>query len=268
VGRLPGGATLLGAHLEGPYLNRKKGGAQNLDAIRRADRAEATRWLDMDVIRIVSLAPEFEENHWLIEECVRRGVTVSAAHTDATYEQMMHGIELGIRHSTHTFNAMTPLNHREPGVVGAVMSDERVRCELIADNIHIHPVAGRILWQAVGLERIVLISDAIRAAGMPDGDYPVDDRTIQVRGGVARLADGTLAGSTLTLDRGLFNFSKATGLRLWDAGSMLPSVQAQAAGVATRKGSLKVGCDADLILMDDEGTVQATIIAGEVVYRA
>jgi N-acetylglucosamine-6-phosphate deacetylase len=268
IGPLPGGATLLGAHLEGPYLNRKKGGAQNLDAIRRADREEATRWLDLGVIRIVSLAPEFEENHWLIEECVRRGIIVSVAHTDATYEQAKRGIDLGITHSTHTFNAMTPLNHREPGVVGAVMTDERVRCELIADNVHIHPIAGRVLWQAVGLERIVLISDAIRAAGMPDGDYPVDDRTIQVRSGVARLPDGTLAGSTLTLDRGLYNFSKATGVPLWDAGVIVAQVQALAAGVADRKGKLIVGYDADLILMDDEGNVRATVIGGEVVYRA
>lgn len=268
MGPLPGGATLLGAHLEGPYLNRKKGGAQNLDAIRRADRDEATRWLDIGVLHIVSLAPEFEENHWLIEECVRRGIKVSIAHTDATYEQAMRGIELGITHSTHTFNAMTPLNHREPGVVGAVMTDERVYCELIADNVHVHPAAGRLLWQAVGLERVVLISDAIRAAGMPDGDYPVDDRVIEVRGGVARLPDGTLAGSTLTLDRGLYNFSKATGVPLWDAGVMVAQVQAYAAGVADCKGKLTVGYDADLILMDDEGNVRATVIGGEVVYRA
>src|SRR5690606_26310762 len=118
------------------------------------------------------------------------------------------------------------------------------------------------------LERIVLISDAIRAAGMPDGDYPVDDRTIQVRGGVARLPDGTLAGSTLTLDRGLYNFSKATGVPLWDAGVIVSQVQAHAAGVADRKGKLIVGYDADLVLMDDDGNVRATVIGGEVVYRS
>jgi len=268
VGPMPGGATLLGAHLEGPYLNRKRGGAQNLELIRRVNPDEATEWLDIRVIRIVSLAPEFAENHWLIEECVRRGIIVSAAHTDATYEQTIKGIDLGITHSTHTYNAMSPLNHREPGVVGAMMSDTRVRCELIADNIHVHPIAGRILWQAVGLERIVLISDAIRAAGMPDGEYPVDDRTIFVRGGVARLVDGTLAGSTLTLDRGLYNFSKATGLALPEAGVVVARIQALVAGVSARKGSLDIGKDADLVLIDESGNVHATIIAGEVVYRA
>ncbi|GIK27226.1 MAG: N-acetylglucosamine-6-phosphate deacetylase [Chloroflexi bacterium] len=267
VGRMPGGSTLLGAHLEGPYLNAVRGGAQNLDLIRRADRDEAIPWLEHGVIRLVTVAPEFEENAWFVHECRSRGITVSMGHTDATYDQAVQGIEAGVTHATHTFNAMSPLQHRAPGVVGAAMGDDRVRCELIADNIHIHPGAIRALWKAKS-NNIVLISDAIRAAGMPDGDYPVDERTIYVRGGVARLEDGTLAGSTLTLDRGVVNFARATGQSIYAVArsAALPAVRA--IGLDKRKGAVRIGWDADFVLLNDDGGVQATIVAGEVVYRA
>jgi len=140
----PQGAQLLGAHLEGPYLNPVKGGAQNLDLIRQADPIEALPWLDLDVIRLLSLAPEFAENQWLIETCVARGITVSIAHTDANYEEALSAIQQGVTHSTHTFNAMPPLLHREPAVLGVVLNDRRVRCELIADLVHVHPAMIRL----------------------------------------------------------------------------------------------------------------------------
>src|SRR5690606_14672151 len=153
------------------------------DYVRLCDPNEAQQYLDTGVIRLISLAPEFEENRWLIEECTRRGITASVAHTNATYEQALKGIEYGISHSTHTFNAMTALHHRNPGVVGAVLSDNSVNCELIADNIHVHAGAIKTLWHAKGRDRVVLISDAMRAAGMPDGEYKLEDLTAFVKDG-------------------------------------------------------------------------------------
>jgi N-acetylglucosamine-6-phosphate deacetylase len=262
----PKGATLLGVHLEGPYINRDKGGAQNLELIRRADRDEVLIWLELGIIRLISLAPEFPENHWLIRECIKRGITVSIAHTNATYQQARQAFDMGINHATHTYNAMTGLHHRDPGVLGAVLTTPTVRGELIADNIHVHPAAIKLLWEVKRPHQVILISDAIRAAGKPDGDYPVDNRTVFVRDGVARLADGTLAGSTLTLNRGVYNFMQATGeplVNVWQTASLNP---AQALHVAHRKGSLEIGKDADMILVDDRIQVHKTIIGGEVVF--
>jgi N-acetylglucosamine-6-phosphate deacetylase len=263
----PRGAALVGVHLEGPYLNPAKGGAQNLDLIRQADQAEAIPWLDLGVIRLVSLAPEFVENHWLIEACIGRGITVSIAHTNASYEDTLSAIQQGVMHSTHTFNAMPPLLHREPGVLGAVLNDPRVRCELIADLIHVHPALMRLLWQIKKPDGLLLITDAMRAAGLPDGDYPVDTRTIYVRDGVARLSDGTLAGSTLTMDRAVYRFMQTIGEPLevlWPATSLNA---ANAIHLGHRKGSIEIGKDADLVLVNAQTvTVHATWVAGTPVY--
>jgi N-acetylglucosamine-6-phosphate deacetylase len=261
------GASVLGVHLEGPYLNPEKCGAQNINYIRQAQPAEALSYLDTDVIQLLSLAPEFEENHWLIRECVRRGITVSIAHSSANYAQTAQGIEIGITHATHTYNAMTGLHHRDPGTLGAVMRSPYVRCELIADNIHVHPAAMDVLWRIKGEDHLILISDAVRAAGMPDGAYPVDERTIYVKDGAARLVDGTLAGSILTLDAGLRNFLKATGEKLETVWQTTSLNAARAIHLSHRKGSLEVGKDADLVLLDDAITIAMTIVAGEIVYQ-
>ncbi|MEO8396236.1 MAG: amidohydrolase family protein, partial [Chloroflexota bacterium] len=138
-GRQPNGATILGAHIEGPYLNPERCGAQSTTYIRRAEQDEALAFLDTGVVRLMALAPEYSENHWLIRECVRRGITVSAAHTAATYEQMQAAVAMGLTQGTHTGNAMTGLHHREPGTLGAVLTLPQIKAELIADNIHIHP---------------------------------------------------------------------------------------------------------------------------------
>ncbi len=146
-GPIRGGATLLGAHLEGPYLNPTRCGAQDVNLIRRAEKEEALEFLESGVVRLLALAPEFDENLWLVDECVKRGVTVSAAHTTANYEQMQRAVEHGVSHLTHCFNAMQPLGHRELGTVGAAMALPQISCELIADNIHVHPAAQKFLWR-------------------------------------------------------------------------------------------------------------------------
>jgi N-acetylglucosamine-6-phosphate deacetylase len=266
AGPVDGGATVLGAYLEGPYLNSAKAGAQDPAHIRPAERAEAMRLLDPGVASVLVLAPEVEENRWLITEAAARGVTVSAGHTDATYEQALQAVEDGVRHVTHAFNAMRPLGHREPGLLGAALVVPELRCELIADNVHVHPAAMRLLFAAKGPAGVVLVSDALRATGLPEGAYTVGDRPVFSMDGAIRLADGTLAGSLLTLDRALHNLQAATGrplAELWPAASRNA---AQAIGVDDAKGALEPGKDADLVLLDPALRVVVTVAEGAVVH--
>lgn len=264
----PEGAQILGVHLEGPYLNALKCGAQDSTHIRRAERDEALEFLDTGVIRLLALAPEFPENHWLIGECVARGIRVSAAHTNATYDEMMTGVSLGVSQTTHTFNAMTGLHHRDPGVVGAALTQPVITCELIADNIHVHPAVMKLLWRVKGADGIVLISDAVRGAGLPEGaSYLQDNRPIVLRDGAVRLPDGTLAGSALTLDAGLRNFCAAAGTTVEQAWAVTSRNAARQIGIGDRKGSLTVGCDADLVVLTPDLRVHTTIAAGRIVFE-
>lgn len=268
IGVQPEGAAVLGAHLEGPFINVEKRGAQREQDVRRAGRDEALAYLNLEILRLLVLAPEFEENKWLIGECVKRGVTVSIAHSNANYNQVVEAERLGLSHATHTYNAMVGLSHREPGAIGAIMTLPDIYAELIADNIHVHPAAMQVLYKAKGADRVVLITDAVRGAGMPGGEYLIDDRTVTVKDGAVRLRDGTLAGSTLTMDRALANFLKATGEpleKIWQTSSLnaLRSVH-----LSALKGSIEVGKDADLVLVDAEINVSLTVAEGEIVYRS
>ena len=265
-GQIRGGATLLGAHLEGPYLNPTRCGAQDVNLIRRAEKEEALEFLETGVIRLLALAPEFDENLWLIEECVRRGITVSAAHTTANYEQMQRAAKHGISHLTHCFNAMQGLGHRELGTLGAAMSLPQISCELIADNIHVHPAAQKILVAVKNPSGVILVTDAIRATGLPAGDYMLDDRSIHIQNGAVRLPDGTLAGSVLTMERALQNVCSATGRALAEVWIMSSLNAARAIGVSSHKGSLEVGKDADLVLLDESFNVNLTVVKGEIVF--
>lgn len=267
VGMIEGGATLLGAHMEGPYLNVEKTGAQNPRHVRRADMDEVRPWLDMGIVRLIAVAPEFPENQTLIRECVRRGICVSAAHSSATYEELHHAVGLGLRQTTHTFNAMTGLHHREPGAVGAALTLPQLKAELIADNIHVHPVAMKFLWQMKGADGLIMITDAIRASGLPDGEYPVDERVMTVKDGACRLPDGTLAGSIITMNAAIRNLMAATSTSLeaiWPATSR---TAARAIGLDHRTGSIAIGKDADLVLVDDDINVHVTIARGRIVYE-
>jgi N-acetylglucosamine-6-phosphate deacetylase len=266
-GPQPDGATILGAHLEGPYINAERRGAQRAEDVRRAARDEALAFLDLGIIHLTTVAPEFHENEWFIQECVRRGVTVSIGHTAATYEQVLQAVRLGAAHATHTYSAMTGLNHRQPGTVGGVLTSPEINCELIADNIHVHPAAMQILLACKGTDRVILITDAVRAAGLPDGEYQIDERTVTLKDGAVRLPDGTLAGSALTMDAALRNFMQAVGQPLsaiWPTSSLNA---ARAIHVSDRKGSPEVGKDADLVLVDDQINVHLTVVEGRIVYR-
>ncbi|HEX5618349.1 MAG TPA: N-acetylglucosamine-6-phosphate deacetylase [Solirubrobacteraceae bacterium] len=262
--RPPGTARVLGAHMEGPYLNPVRAGAQDPAHMAPPAPGELERFLDVGVVRLMTVAPELHAP--VLDELRRRGITASAGHTDATYEQMVAAVDRGVRHATHTYNAMRPLRHRDPGTVGACLTIDALRCELIADGHHVQPAAMDVLFRARGREGVVLVSDAVRPTGLADGTHRLDDRTVELRDGAVRLPDGALAGSVLTLDRALRNFAAATGrevAELWPAASANAAVSA---GVADRKGRLDAGMDADLVLLDGEATVQAVVVEGEPAY--
>jgi N-acetylglucosamine-6-phosphate deacetylase len=265
-GQIQGGASLLGAHLEGPYLNPTRCGAQDVNFIRRAEKEEALEFLETGVIRLLALAPEYDENLWLIDECVRRGITVSAAHTAANYDQMQRAAAHGVTHLTHSFNAMQGLGHRELGTIGAGMALPQLSCELIADNIHVHPAAQKILVDVKHPSGVILVTDAIRAAGQPEGEYILDTRSVHIRDGAVRLPDGTLAGSVLTMERALQNVCTATGRSLAELWVMSSLNAARAIGVSAHKGSLEVGKDADLVLLDESFNIHLTVVEGEIVF--
>ena len=268
-GRIPGGATLLGAYLEGPYLNPNRAGAQAHESIRSAaDHETAHHWIDDDMVRVVVLAPENPENLWLVEECAQKGITVAAGHTSATYDEMQVAVSRGVRHLTHCFNAMGVMHHRQPGAIGAGLTMPELRCELIADNIHVHPAVQKILYQAKGPYGMLLVSDCTRTTGMPDGEYDFDTRKVVVKDNIVRLGDGTLAGSRLALDQALRNFSANIRRPLSELWPVVTLTPARAIGIAHQKGVLEIGHDADLILLDDDLQVKLTMTEGSIVFQA
>jgi N-acetylglucosamine-6-phosphate deacetylase len=257
------GALILGAHVEGPYLSRKHPGAQDPNQIRPANPAETADLLDTGIVRLMALAPEIPENLALLDECAAHGITVSAAHTDATFQQMQAAVARGLTHVTHTFNAMRGLHHREPGTVGAALTLPQLRCELIADGHHVHPQAVQLLFQCKGPRGLMLITDAVRGAGLAEGTrYDQDGREVRVAQGTARLTDGTLAGSVATMDQCVHNLMRFAGATLEEASQCASLTPAESIGVADRKGSIAEGKDADLVLWDSNGSVAATFVGG------
>ena len=263
------GAESLGIHMEGPYINVERRGAHDPSWLRMPDEAETASILDMSRghLRLVTIAPELPGADRMIRTLVDAGVTVSIGHTDATYEQARDALALGITHATHCFNAMRPLLHRAPGPLGAVIEAEAVRGELIGDGVHVHPAAMRALIGALGPERVVVVTDALTAAGLPSGavlEFAGQEATVE--GGVARLADGTITGSVLTMAQALCNLVTLAAVPLPEAVGMLSRNPARAAGVEGRKGMLSPGHDADLLVFDDDLGLQAAICKGTVAW--
>lgn len=263
----PSGARHLGIHLEGPYLDHNFCGAQPPQHLRHPDPAEYQAWFDSQAVRLITLAPEVPGAFEFIRAGLEKGVEFAVGHSAATYEQVMSAIQLGLRQVTHTFNGMPPLHHREPGILGAVLGDERVFAQVIADGIHVHHAVVKLLVKAKGIHRTILITDAIRATGMPDGAYTLGDQTVHVKDGVARTAAGGLAGSTLTMERALYNAMRFTGLSLREALPMATRVPAEALGLQGQKGRIAPGYDADLVILDRDCQVLMTMVGGQVVYR-
>ncbi len=261
------GATILGAHVEGPYLNADKCGAQNPRHIRRYCRDEGRDIFAREIVRLITVAPEFPQNHALVRDAVAAGVRVSVAHSAATAAQLQTGIALGIRHSTHTFNAQTPFHHRDVGIVGVVMGDDSITAELISDGIHVHPLAMRALWRCKRPHQLVLVTDAVRPTGMPDGSYSFGERTVLLKDGVVRLPDGTLAGSAITMARALEVFAHAVQEPLEAVWQTTSLNAARALGIDGQKGSLAVGKDADLVLLDEVFRAVLTVVEGRIVHQ-
>lgn len=266
----PRGATILGIHLEGPFISPRFPGAQLAGAIRPPDPAEFDTLCAAGPVRMMTLAPEVAGGLDLVRHVVARGVVAVTGHTAATYAQCEEAIAAGITQATHTYNAMTGLHHREPGTLGSVLSNDNVFAQLIADTIHVHPAAMTVLARCKGIERTVLITDAMRAAGLPPGTYDLGGQPVTVANGECRLADGTLAGSVLTLEVGLRNFAAAAGLSMgeaWRAASQTPlAALGRSIPGDPPRGRLEPGCAGDVVVLDAAGEVVATVIAGEVVY--
>ena len=264
------GAEVLGVHLEGPYISLEKHGAHNTNYIRRPSVEEFEEiWEACNhAVRIVTLAPEIEGSKLLIQKLRELGTVASIGHSNATYIQAVDAIKQGVRHATHVFGRMSGFDHREPGVVGAVLVHDELTAELICDSIHVHPAAMDLLTRAKGSKKVVLVTDAIRAADMPDGKYGLGKQYIIVKDGVSRLESGDLAGSTLTMDRAVRNIMKLVGLPLQTAVEMATINPAAVINVDKNKGSLEPGKDADIVIIDDEINVYMTIVKGNIVYKS
>ncbi len=258
------GARILGAHLEGPYLNPVRKGAHNPAYIRDIDVAEILAWADPSVVRIVTLAPELEGALEAIRALRKAGFVVSAGHTNASFAQIMAGFEAGINWGTHLYNAMSPFQHREPGMIGALLISA-VPCGLIVDGIHSHPATVLLAWKAKGPNGIVLVTDCMQAMGMAPGRYILGEHAVVVDETSARLEDGTLAGSILTMDQAIRNMMAFTGCSLADAVHLATVTPACLLGLE-RKGVIAPGFDADLAVLSPANEVTHTFVGGNLAF--
>lgn len=261
------GAQALGVHIEGPYINAEKRGAQLLSMIRTPQKDEYQQWFDSGVVKIITCAPEIEGGTEFIQAAVARGIRISIGHSAANYDQVVKAADLGATQSTHLFNGMTGLSHREPGTAGGVLADDRIHAQMICDGVHLHPAVVKIAINAKSTARVILITDSIRGAGLPDGDYDNKGQKFSVHAGIARTPEGGLSGSTLTLETAVRNVMKFAGKPVEEVLPMATSVPAQEMGIASHKGMIEPGYDADLILMNQDFQVEKTLVNGKIVFE-
>ena len=259
------GACIVGAHMEGPFLGEKYKGAQNARAnlLPGVENFERLTEGCADVVRLITIAPELEGAEDFVRYAVARGIVVSAGHTDASYECMERAAQWGVKQVTHLFNGMNPLHHRNPGVPCAALTLEALSPQVIADGIHLHPAAVKL---AVRNANVLLITDSLQAADMPDGVYDLGGQDVYVQDGVARIAAGNLAGSTLTMERAVANAMKFAGVTLSQAVQMASARVADSLGLSDR-GRIRTGLRADLCLLDEDLTVCKTFVGGKLLYE-
>ena len=263
--RPAGAARLLGVQMEGPFFSEKKKGAQNGAYLRLPDYAAFKKLFDDSegLIRIVDVAPELDGAAEFVAQA-KHDCTVSIAHTDSDYEHAKAAIDAGVTHLTHLYNAMPPIHHRKPGVIGAASENPNVRAEVICDGIHVHPSSIRMAFRLFGAERMVLISDALRCCGMPDGEYELGGQQVFLAGGVAKLADGTIAGSATNLYDCMRNAVRF-GIPKEDAIRAATINPAKAIGADGLVGSIADGKLADFVVCDAELNRKSVFIGGEAV---
>jgi N-acetylglucosamine-6-phosphate deacetylase len=266
---LAGEGLIAGIHLEGPFLSPARRGAQNPHHMLAPDVAVFRR-LNAAAgghLRVITVAPELPGAANLTEAAVAAGVTVAAGHTDATAETTSAAVDAGARHATHLFNAMPPLHHRQPGAAGALLDRGEVTCEVIADGVHLHDTTVRLAARAAGPGRLVLVTDAMAAAGMPDGSYRLGSLGVTVAGGVARLATsardpGPIAGSTATM-AGVVRRAVAAGVPVPDVAAAASTTPARVLGIGDRTGALAPGLTADVVACDEEFRLRAVMSHGQ-----
>lgn len=262
------GARIAGIHAEGPYLNVNRRGMQNAAFLRHPSLMEMEQVLGHagPLLKMVTLAPELPGGLELTRHLRERGVIVAVAHSDASYDEAVAAFRQGASHVTHCFNGMRPIHHRDPGLIVAAFEAPHVSLQAIVDNVHLHPAIVRLMHRFKGPGGMVLITDALQAMGLGDGEYQFGGHTVTVRGGVARLADGTLASSTVTMNEALGNTARL-GIPLVDAVTMAATTPANLLGLP-HKGRIAVGADADLVLLDEEYRVLWTMIGGRMAFQA
>ncbi len=260
------GSAILGCHAEGPFISESKKGAQDPKYILKPDAAFVKEY--SDIIKIITLAPETDtEDFAAIREINRdTDVVISMGHTSADYDTAMSSTQVGVKHVTHLFNAMTPLAHRAPGVVTAAFNSD-VSCEVIVDTFHVNKCFYDMLWKLKG-RKLCFITDCLPAGGLPFGEYTLGGAKIIYRDIVCRLEDGTVAGSVLQLNKGVWNVYTNSSIPLWECVNCASLNPATTIGIQKNKGSIEVGKDADIIITDGEFNIQKTIIGGEIKYEA
>jgi N-acetylglucosamine-6-phosphate deacetylase len=263
------GAAILGVHLEGPFLAASKQGAQRGDRIINPDAELVRHWekISGDAIKIVTLAPEKPEGLALVKYLKSRGIVSSLGHTNATFDEATAAIVAGSSYATHLFNAMSGIHQREPGTVTAALLSDAVSTELIVDGFHLHPAIVKLALRVKGKDKIVLVTDAMRAKCLQDGCYELGGQDVHVKNGRAQLTDGTLAGSVLQMPSAIRNLLDFTGCDLADAVKMAAENPAKILNIFQRKGSIEKNKDADLVVLNEDFKVVLTVCGGKVVFE-
>ncbi|MBH0169247.1 N-acetylglucosamine-6-phosphate deacetylase [Fictibacillus sp. 18YEL24] len=269
AGQVEGTAETLGVHLEGPFISEKRAGAQPVGAIIKPDLELFKQWQDLASghIKLVTIAPEIKGSLEVISYLHEQNIVTSIGHSDATYEEAVSGMKAGASHVTHLYNGMRGLHHREPGVVGAALLHDELTTELIADGIHVRPELISLTYKQKGNEKVVLVTDAMRAKCLGDGQYDLGGQEVTVQHETATLKDGTLAGSIIKMNTAVKNMMQFTGCSISDIIQMTSVNPAKELNVYDRKGSLAPGKDADIVVLDEDFEVVMTFCKGHIAYR-